>query len=416
MIARVSHGCRLNAAESETMARLAAEAGIVDAAIVNTCAVTAEAVRQSRQSLRRLRREGVGTIIATGCAVETDREAFRRMPEADHVVANAAKLLPATFAAIAAGAPQPDPAADAAPGAPAMAEAHRLQTRAFLQVQNGCDHDCTFCIIPHGRGRARSLPIATAVERARALVDDGVREIVLTGVDLTSYGADLDGRPRLGDLVLALLAGAPALARLRLSSIDQVEADPALIEAIGGEPRMMPHLHLSLQSGSDLTLKRMKRRHRRADAIAFCERLRAKRPEIVFGADLIAGFPTETDAMHAETLDLIEACGLTYLHVFPYSARPGTPAARMPPVEPAAIRARAEDLRAAGARRLERHLAGWVGRAGIALAERGDVGRLPDFTAVALPPGSPAGAFVAVTLTAHDGKRLLAEGAERHGG
>ena len=363
--------------------------------VVNTCAVTGEATRQARQAIRRLARERPGArVVVTGCAAQVEPETFAAMPEVAHVVGNEEKLEASTWARLAA----PDAprrmmsdvmaarTARAPDGAPPIG-----RTRAFVQVQTGCDHRCTFCVIPFGRGNSRSVPAATVIEAIRAQVEAGAREVVLTGVDLTSWGGDLEGTPRLGALVKAILRAVPHLPRLRLSSIDSVEVDPDLVEAIAGETRLMPHLHLSLQAGDDLILKRMKRRHSRADAIRLCAELRAARPEIVFGADIIAGFPTETEAMFARSLDLVAECGLTHLHVFPFSPRPGTPAARMPQLPGPVIKERARRLREAGAAALAAHLAAEVGARRRVLTERG--GRRPhgELRARALPPPDPAG-------------------------
>ncbi len=389
----VTFGCRLNLGESEAIRQLAG-GGPKGLAVVNTCAVTGEAVRQARQAVRRLKREDPGRPVAiTGCAAEVDA-ALRDMPEVDHVVPNRTKTDPAAWAGFASS------------GAPWMPPPGPSHTRGFLAVQNGCDHRCTFCVIPFGRGESRSVAVETVIGRARALVEAGGREVVLTGVDLTSYGADLAGRPTLGRLVRTLLGAVPGLARLRLSSLDCVEADPDLLEAIATEPRLMPHFHLSLQSGADLILKRMKRRHGRADALAFCRAVRALRPEVVFGADLIAGFPTETEADAAATLALVEECGLTHLHVFPYSPRPGTPAARMPPVPGDVARARAARLREAGEAALRRHLSAQVGRTRQLLMERGGRGRAEDFTPVRVEGAPSAGELVDVRVTGHDGREL----------
>ena len=388
-----SFGCRLNGVESDRMAALATAAGHRDLAIVNTCAVTAEAVRQGRQAIRRLKRERPDRgIMVTGCAAEIEPVAFAAMPEVDRRLPNAGKATPAAWGL-------PDTALDGAP----PPSAH---TRGFVEIQNGCDHRCTFCVIPFGRGASRSIPPEGVIARAGALMEAGAREIVLTGVDITAYGADRPGLPRLGGLVRALLAALPALPRLRLSSIDCIEADRALLEAIATEPRLMPHWHLSLQSGSDVVLKRMRRRHGRADALRICAAIRAARPEAVFGADFIAGFPTETEAMAADTLDLVEACGITHLHVFPFSPRPGTPAARMPPVDPAIVRQRAARLRAAGEGALRRHLAAQAGRTLPVLMERGGRGRTPDFTAVRLRQPVAAGDMTAVRIEGDDGREL----------
>jgi threonylcarbamoyladenosine tRNA methylthiotransferase MtaB len=388
----LTFGCRLNLVESEAMRRAALVAGQRDLVIVNTCAVTAEATRQARQAIRRIARERPqARIVATGCAVETDRAAFAGMTEIAALVPNAQKTASATWGA---------------PGSLERSAGIEGHTRAFVAIQNGCDHRCTFCIIPFGRGASRSVPAELIVAEVRMLVASGHREVVLTGVDLTSWGADLPDRPRLGQLVTRILAEAPGLARLRLSSLDVAEIDPALLEAIARETRLMPHLHLSLQAGNDLTLKRMKRRHSRADAIRVCRELRQARSEIVFGADLIAGFPTETEAMFEDTLSLIEDCGLTHVHAFPYSRRPGTPAARMPQVAPAVAKARAARLRETGAAAFARHLDAQIGRRITALAERGDKGRAEDFTPVRLPESEP-GTLVAGEVGGHDGAALM---------
>lgn len=395
----ITFGCRLNGVESDAMREAAAAAGHRRLTIVNTCAVTAEAARQARQAIRRARRADPGAVVAvTGCAAEIDPAAFRAMPEVDHVVGNAGKSDLAIWSALPGGDAGAVPPRTAVPN----------HTRGFVEVQNGCDHRCTFCVIPFGRGASRSIAEAAVVERVARLVDAGVREVVLTGVDITSYGADLPHRPSLGALVRALLDGVPGLARLRLSSLDCIEADPILIEAIAREPRVMPHLHLSLQSGSDIILKRMKRRHGRAAAIAFCARLRALRPDMVFGADIITGFPTETESMFAASLDLVAECGLTHLHVFPYSPRPGTPAMRMPQVPHDVAAARAARLRACGAEALARHLDAQVGRRLSVLMERGGRGRAPDFTPVRPAEPIPAGALADVVVAGHDGRELSA--------
>ncbi len=376
-------GCRLNAYESEAMKGLAEAAGLDDAVIVNTCAVTAEAVRQARQQIRKLRRDAPGArIVVTGCAAQTDPAAFAAMPDVDAVLGNAEKLEPEAWARLAGGdAPRVAVSNIMATRRPASPLIDGLGTRAraYVQVQNGCDHRCTFCIIPYGRGNSRSVPAETVVAQVRRLRDRGFNEVVLTGVDMTSWGADLEGAGRLGDLVMAVLRGVPDLARLRISSIDSIEADPLLVEAIGSEARLMPHLHLSLQAGDDMILKRMKRRHGRADAVAFCEGVRAARPDMVFGADIIAGFPTETEAMFENSLRLVEDCGLTWLHVFPYSAREGTPAARMPAVAGPAVRERARRLRAAGEAAVARHLGEMQGRRVRLLLEKPDLGRTEGF-------------------------------------
>ncbi|MGX9984206.1 tRNA (N(6)-L-threonylcarbamoyladenosine(37)-C(2))-methylthiotransferase MtaB [Methylobacterium fujisawaense] len=399
----LTFGCRLNTVESEALRAHAAADGR-DRVVVNTCAVTAEAGRQARKAIRRIARERPGAeIVVTGCGAEVETEAYAAMPEVARLVGNAEKLRPEGWSAAATG---PGAVMAARMAEPTRIEAMAGHTRAFVPVQNGCDHRCTFCVIPFGRGVSRSVPVPDVVAQVETLVARGGREVVLTGVDLTAYGRDLAG-PSLGGLVRSILRAVPDLPRLRLSSIDSVEADDALLAAIAEEERLMPHLHLSLQAGDDLILKRMKRRHLRADAIRFCETVRRLRPDMVFGADLIAGFPTETEAQFARSLDLVAECGLTHLHVFPYSPRPGTPAARMPLVEADAIRARAARLRAAGADALRRHLDAQVGRRLTVLAERGGTGRSADFTAVRLPGAAEAGTFHDVAVARHDGARLI---------
>ncbi len=395
-----SFGCRLNLVEGEALRRAALAAGHAELAVVNTCGVTAEAVRQARQAIRRLKREAPERpLVVTGCAAAMDPAAFAAMPEVDRLVHNHLKTAPATWQ----GGSLPDDGAEH-PRSP-LEEGREDHTRAFLAVQNGCDHGCTFCAIPLGRGRSRSAPLADIVAAAARLANEGFREVVLTGVDLTSYGGDLPETPSLGRLVRGILTGAPALERLRLSSIDCIEADSVLRAAFAEEERLMPYLHLSLQSGDDLILKRMKRRHSRADAVAICGELRRLRPDMAFGADLIAGFPTETEAMAAGTRALIDDCGLTFLHVFPFSPRPGTPAARMPAVAPGLARARARSLRDLGDAALRRHLRGQVGRRLSVLAERGGMGRAPDFTPVATAGATP-GSLVTLAVAGHDGRKL----------
>ncbi len=403
----VNFGCRLNLVEGEAMRRAAEAAGRNDLVIVNTCAVTAEAARQARQTIRRLKREAPErTIIVTGCAAQIAPQNFAAMPEVAQVLGNAEKLAaeafrPGVAERIAVGDIF---AASAVPPARGAVEDH---TRAFLAIQTGCDHRCTFCIIPYGRGASRSTPEEGVLAAAENCVAQGFQEIVLTGVDLTAYGRDIDARPGLGRLVKAILGKVPGLARLRLSSIDCIEADAELLDAIANEKRLMPHLHLSLQAGSDMILKRMKRRHARADAVRFCAEIRAARPDMVFGADLIAGFPTETDEMFAETLALVADCGLTHLHVFPFSPRPGTPAALMPQLTPDVIAARAKALRLAGAAALARHLEAQKGRTLTLLTERGGIARAEDFTRVRLGP-VPAGRLINAEIAGHDGTMLLA--------
>lgn len=403
----VTFGCRLNIAESEVIKREASLAGISDAVVVNTCAVTAEAVRQARQNIRRIKRERPGArVVVTGCAAQAEASVFAAMPEVDRVLGNEEKLSSAAWqngARVAVGDIM------AAKGLNAHAVDHiDGHTRAFVQVQNGCDHRCTFCIIPFGRGNSRSLPIDDVVAQARRLTGNGYREIVLTGVDITSYGADLTGAPKLGALVKRLLKDVPEIARLRLSSIDSVEVDHDLLDALANEPRLMPHLHLSLQAGDDIILKRMKRRHSRADAIAFCQEVRTLRPDVAFGADIIAGFPTETDDMFARSLDLVDECGLTQLHVFPFSPRPGTPAAKMPQLDRALIKERAQRLRNKGEAALRAHLDAQVGATHRVLTERGGIGRTEQFTAVRLVAPIEPGAFVDLAIAGHDGRQLFA--------
>jgi threonylcarbamoyladenosine tRNA methylthiotransferase MtaB len=412
----VTFGCRLNAAESEVIRREAERAGFADTVVVNTCAVTTEAVRQARQAIRALRRERPQTkIIVTGCAAQTEPQTFVDMVEADRVIGNAEKLSPAGWAQARAafdvtGSPKAivNDIMAVKETAAHFVDAFAGRARAFVQVQNGCDHRCTFCIIPFGRGNSRSVPIGAVVEDVHRLAGNGYREIVLTGVDLTGYGADLPGAPKLGTLVKQILKHVPELKRLRLSSIDSVEVDRDLFDVIAADARLMPHLHLSLQSGDDLILKRMKRRHSRADAIAFCRTVRQLRPDMLFGADLIAGFPTESDAMFQRSLDLVEECALAYLHVFPFSPRPGTPAARMPQIDRSIVKARARRLRERGARALTRHLEGEVGARRRVLVESQYAGRTEQFTAVKLAAPSEPGIILDLRIAGHDGTQLLA--------
>jgi threonylcarbamoyladenosine tRNA methylthiotransferase MtaB len=412
----VTFGCRLNAAESEVIRRQAEAAGLSDIVVVNTCAVTAEAVRQARQSIRALRRERPqAKIVVTGCAAQTEPQTFAAMPEADQVLGNAEKLSPAAWAAARAAFEQTN-APKAAVGdimAIKQTAAHLIdtfagRTRAFVHVQNGCDHRCTFCIIPFGRGNSRSVPIDAVVEDVRRLVDNSYCEVVLTGVDITSYGADLPGAPRLGTLVKTILKRVPELKRLRLSSIDSIEADRNLLDAFASDERLMPHLHLSLQSGDDLILKRMKRRHLRGDAIRFCNDVRHLRPDVVFGADMIAGFPTESEAMFQNSLDLVDECGLAQLHVFPFSPRPGTPAARMPQLAREIVKDRARRLRERGTRALTRHLDAEIGATRRVLTEARDMGRTEQFTKVKLTQPAEPGQIIELKIAAHDGRQLLA--------
>jgi threonylcarbamoyladenosine tRNA methylthiotransferase MtaB len=400
----VTFGCRLNAYESEVIRKQAGAAGLGDTVVMNTCAVTAEAVRQARQSIRRIKREKPSArIVVTGCAAQTEPELFANMAEVDRVVGNEEKLdarlwqtnEKISVADIMAVTDMRPHAIDSIDG----------RARAFVQVQNGCDHRCTFCIIPFGRGNSRSLPVEDVVAQVRRLTENGYREVVLTGVDITSYR---DGEARLGALVKRIMREVPELARLRLSSIDSVEADGDLLDALADEPRLMPHLHLSLQAGDDLILKRMKRRHSRSDAIEFCEQVRRLRPDVVFGADLIAGFPTETEAMFARSLDLVDECGLTQLHVFPFSPRPGTPAARMPQVARGAIKERARRLREKGEAALAQYLTREVGARRRVLTESHALGRTEQFLAVRLATPVMPGEILDLTIADHDGRQLLA--------
>ena len=404
-------GCRLNAYESEAIRELAGNAGLDNAVIVNTCAVTAEAVRKSQKDIRRLARENPGArIIVTGCAAQTEPERFADMDEVTAVIGNSEKMQPGTWAGLSTGNTEPVQVNDIM--SVTETAGHLIdgfgRHRAYVQVQNGCDHRCTFCIIPFGRGNSRSVPAGVVVDQIKRLVDRGFNEVVLTGVDLTSWGADLPGTPRLGDLVRRILKLVPDLPRLRISSIDSIEADEALMEAIATEPRLMPHLHLSLQAGDDMILKRMKRRHLRDDAIRFCDDARKLRPEITFGADIIAGFPTETEEMFENSLRLVEDCGLTWLHVFPYSPRPGTPATRMPQVNGKAIKLRAARLRAAGDAAVARHLAAQTGREITVLTERPDMGRAEDFTEVSFADLQPEGALIPARVIGQADGRLIA--------
>ena len=413
----LTFGCRLNAYESEVMRGHAETAGLTDAIIVNTCAVTGEAERQARQAIRKARRENPeAQIIVTGCAAQIDPQGFAAMAEVDRVLGNEEKLRAESFLPDNQAPLLVNDIMAVKETAPQLIDGFAERTRAFVQVQQGCDHRCTFCIIPYGRGNSRSVPLGEVVRQVRNLVERGVAEVVLTGVDVTSYGGDLPGRPALGQMIRRLLAQVPALRRLRLSSLDAIELDPDLRRLIAEEPRLMPHLHLSLQAGDDMILKRMKRRLSRAEAVALCEELRVLRPGIVFGADLIAGFPTETDAMFENSLKLIEDCGLTYLHVFPYSARKGTPAAKMPQLPLALRKDRAARLRAAGTAALDRFLDSQIGKpASVLIEKRGTDGRLlghsETFAPVRLDSvavGGEIGSVTAVTVTGRDGEHLTA--------
>jgi threonylcarbamoyladenosine tRNA methylthiotransferase MtaB len=412
----VTFGCRLNSAESEVIRREAERASLADTVVVNTCAVTAEAVRQARQSIRAIRRARPRTkIVVTGCAAQTEPQTFVAMREVDQVLGNAEKLSAAAWVHARAAFDLTDaPKAivndimAVKQTAPHLVDVFAGRTRAFVQVQNGCDHRCTFCIIPFGRGNSRSVPMGAVVDDIRALVANDYREVVLTGVDITSYGADLPGAPKLGTLVKQILKHVPELERLRLSSIDSVEADRDLLDVVADDPRLMPHLHLSLQAGDDLILKRMKRRHCSGDAVAFCKAVRKLRSDIVFGADLIAGFPTETEAMFKNSLDLVDECGLTHLHVFPFSPRPGTPAARMPQLARDIVKDRARRLRERGVLALRRHLDAEVGATRRVLTESRDTGRTEQFTAVKLATAAEPGRIFNLKMSGHDGRQLLA--------
>lgn len=408
----ITFGCRLNTYESEVMRAEAEKAGLNNAILVNTCAVTGEAVRQARQAIRRARRDNPhARIIVTGCAAQTEKETFAGMAEVDAVLGNEEKLKSASYRAL------PDFGVSAEEKlrvndimsvratAPQMVKHIDGHVRAFIQVQNGCDHRCTFCIIPYGRGNSRSVPMGAVVDQAHKLVDGGYCEIVLTGVDATSYGADLPGTPTLGLLAKTLLKQVPDIRRLRLSSIDGIEADSHLFDLIAGETRFMPHLHLSLQHGDDMILKRMKRRHSSADARAFADQVRRLRPEISLGADMIAGFPTETEEMFENAMRLAEDCGIAHLHVFPYSPRPGTPAARMPQLDRVLVKDRAARLRATGAALHARHLDGMVGSEQTLLVENNGLAHTENFTLVDAAGLKPR-ALVPVTITGHNGKHL----------
>ncbi|CAL74332.1 putative MiaB-like tRNA modifying enzyme [Bradyrhizobium sp. ORS 278] len=417
----VTFGCRLNAFESELIARHVEAAGADDTIVINSCAVTNEAVAQARQSIRKLKRERpYARIVVTGCAAQTQADMFAAMPEVDRVIGNDDKLRPDAWRATTQVLAAPRFGIDATEKvavsdimavtemAPHLVDGfQRGLPRVFVQVQNGCDHRCTFCIIPYGRGNSRSVPMGAVVDQVRTLAERGHAEIVLTGVDLTSYGADLPGTPKLGLLVKQILRHVPELKRLRISSIDSIEADADLLDALADDARLMPHLHLSLQAGDDLILKRMKRRHVRADAIAFCDQVRRLRPDIALGADLIAGFPTETEEMFTRSLDLVEACGLTLLHVFPYSPRPGTPAARMPQVDGAVIRDRARRLRAVGEAALRRRLDAEIGCAREVLIESATQGRTEHYLPVSVTGAEP-GSVQRLVIAGHDGGKLSA--------
>ncbi|MEJ1995709.1 MAG: tRNA (N(6)-L-threonylcarbamoyladenosine(37)-C(2))-methylthiotransferase MtaB [Limibacillus sp.] len=406
----ITFGCRVNAYESEVMRDHARAAGLGDAVIVNTCAVTAEAERQARQAIRRARRDNPSArIIVTGCAAQIDPDKYAGMAEVDRVLGNMEKMDPASFAPEAREPVQVRDIMQVEETASHLIEGFEERTRAFIQIQTGCDHRCTFCIIPFGRGNNRSVPMGEIVRQVRLLVENEVAEVVLTGVDITDYGRDLPGRPSLGQLCRRLLINVPGLKRLRLSSVDPVEVDEDLLRLLGEEERLMPHLHLSMQAGADLILKRMKRRHLQADIHRVVERVRALRPDVVFGADIIAGFPTETEEQFRESLKVVGDCGLTWLHVFPYSERPGTPAARMPQVAKAERKERAQRLRDLGERQVERFLESRLGARAQVLIEKDGMGRSEHFAPVTL--FGPVGSVIEARLVAREGDRLIAEAA-----
>ena len=408
-------GCRLNAYETEAMKELARDAGLDNAIVVNTCAVTAEAVRKARQDIRKLRRAHPDArLIVTGCAAQTEPETFAQMAEVDAVIGNTEKMQGSTWQALAADfigeteSLQVDDIMSVTETAGHLIDGFGTRSRAYVQVQNGCDHRCTFCIIPFGRGNSRSVPAGVVVDQVKRLVDKGYHEVVLTGVDLTSWGADLPATPKLGDLVMRILRLVPDLPRLRISSIDSIEVDENLMLAIATEPRLMPHLHLSLQHGDDMILKRMKRRHLRDDAIRFAQEARVLRPDMTFGADIIAGFPTETEAMFENSLALVTECDLTWLHVFPYSPRPGTPAARMPAVAGPLIKERAARLRQRGTEQVNRHLAEQVGKTHQVLMESDSMGRTEQFCPVHVERPRREGQIFTLQITGHTADSLAA--------
>jgi threonylcarbamoyladenosine tRNA methylthiotransferase MtaB len=411
-------GCRLNAYETEAMKELSRQAGLEGAVVVNTCAVTAEAVRKARQEIRKLRRDHPDApIIVTGCAAQTEPETFAAMSEVTQVIGNTEKMQPETWQRMAKGPDfigatekvLVDDIMSVTETASHLIDGFGTRSRAYVQVQNGCDHRCTFCIIPYGRGNSRSVPAGVVVDQIKRLVDKGYNEVVLTGVDLTSWGADLPASPKLGDLVMRILKLVPDLPRLRISSIDSIEVDENLMQAIATEPRLMPHLHLSLQHGDDLILKRMKRRHLRDDAIRFTEEARKLRPQMTFGADIIAGFPTETESHFENSLKLVTECDLTWLHVFPYSKREGTPAAKIPSqVNGNVIKERAARLRAVGEAQVTRHLSEQIGRQHSILMENPHMGRTEQFTEVRFATPQTEGALVQAQITGIDGLQLTA--------
>jgi len=411
----VTFGCRLNAYESEVMKREAEAGGLKDAILINTCAVTNEAVRQARQAVRKAKRDNPNAkVIVTGCAAQTEADTFSNMEEVDLVLGNTEKLQRKAYQDVAAfGIDETEKVRvndimSVTETAGHLIDGLEGRARAFVQVQNGCDHRCTFCIIPYGRGNSRSVPMGVVIDQITRLVANGYNEIVLTGVDITSYGADLPGTPRLGTLTAKILKLVPDLKRLRLSSIDSIEADEDLMRVIAEDERLMPHFHLSLQAGDDMILKRMKRRHLRADTIQFCEDVRRLRPDVVFGADIIAGFPTETEEMFQNSLKIVDECGLTHLHVFPFSPRPGTPAARMPQLDRALVKERGARLRAKGEEALLTHLQGEIGQTRAVLIEKEGLGRTEQFTQVEVS-GGVAGQIAETRISGHTGRHLMGD-------
>ena len=407
-------GCRLNSYETESMRNMAGTVGLNNAVVINTCAVTHQAVSKSRQEIRRLRRENPNsTLIVTGCAAQIDPMGFSKMVEVDFVLGNSEKMRPEIWSNLASGAPveservQVDDIMSISETASHLIDGFGTRSRAYVQIQNGCDHRCTFCTIPFGRGNSRSVPAGVVVEQIKSLVQKGYNEIVLTGVDLTSWGADLPTHPKLGNLITRILRLVPDLNRLRISSIDSIEVDEEFLDAIATERRLMPHFHLSLQHGDDLILKRMKRRHLRADAILFCEQVRKLRPEVTFGADIIAGFPTESDEHFENSIKLVEECGLTWLHIFPYSKRDGTPAARMPQIDGRTIKSRAELLRSLGKKVRSKHLNEQIGRKHKVLMESSVLGRTEQFAEVLFSSPKQEGSIVDATISDASNSQLM---------
>jgi len=407
-------GCRLNSYETESMRNMAGTVGLNNAVVINTCAVTHQAVSKSRQEIRRLKRENPNsTLIVTGCAAQIDPMGFSKMSEVDFVLGNSEKMRPEIWSNLASGAPveservQVDDIMSISETASHLIDGFGTRSRAYVQIQNGCDHRCTFCTIPFGRGNSRSVPAGVVVEQIKRLVQKGYNEIVLTGVDLTSWGADLPTHPKLGNLITRILRLVPDLNRLRISSIDSIEVDEEFLDAIATERRLMPHFHLSLQHGDDLILKRMKRRHLRKDAILFCEKVRKLRPEVTFGADIIAGFPTESDEHFENSIKLVEECGLTWLHIFPYSKRDGTPAARMPQIDGRTIKSRAELLRSLGKKVRSKHLKEQIGRKHKVLMESSVLGRTEQFAEVLFSSPKQEGSIVDVTISDASNSQLM---------